>query len=244
MPPRPASRACPPRRPELSVSAEKRRRDALQTPELPGFGWESHDLESRDRLGLAFHLEMARIAPLKNGLSQAVGRRADQDGEWLRVRLQPSCGVERIAGRSVFHTRPASHCTEHGEASLDPHADADLLDVPLVLHLGRVCPDCLDYPYPGPDGPLGVVFVGLGGAKERENAVAGKVLDGSPELLDHLDDPGHGPTHDLCDVLGIEPLAERGGADDVGEKRCDDLALLAHDPVGGGISLHLAILSV
>ena len=58
-----------------------------------------------------------------------------------------------------------------------------------------------------------------------DHRVADELLDGAPERLDAAPrDPVVG-AEEPVDVLGIEPVSELGGADEVAEQRRDDLAL-------------------
>ncbi len=70
--------------------------------------------------------------------------------------------------------------------------------------------------------------MGHGRSEEREDPVAGEVLDGPSERLDGGHHPGDRLPDDEPHLLGVEPLRERGRADDVGVERRHRLSLLAH----------------
>ena len=55
-------------------------------------------------------------------------------------------------------------------------------------------------------------------AEERQDAVAGEILDRSTERLDGVDHAPNGVAEDLARILGIELLREPRRADDVGEQ--------------------------
>ena len=94
----------------------------------------------------------------------------------------------------------------------------------VLLHLG-------DDAERAANGTLGVVLARRRRAEEREDSVTGEILDVAAERLDLADDPRNRLAHDELHVLWVEPLCERGRADDVGEDGRQDLALLPH---GGG----------
>ena len=71
-------------------------------------------------------------------------------------------------------------------------------------------------------------------AEQRQHAVAGQILDGAAEALDRVHHPGDRVADHEAHLLGVELLAERGRADEVGRERRDDTALLAH----GRLSAH------
>ncbi len=87
--------------------------------------------------------------------------------------------------------------------------------------------DVLDDAEPGADRSLGIVLVGHGRTEEGEDAVAGEVLDRAAERFDRVDHPRDRVGDHELELLGIEPLPERGGPHEVGEQRRDDPAFFA-----------------
>src|SRR5205085_5391974 len=113
----------------------------------------------------------------------------------------------------VFHPAAGPDIPDHHQTRGDPDADAEPGHVPAALDLARVFLDLIAYADRRADGALRVVLVGGGRAEEREHAVAGQVLDRPAERLDGRDDPRDRLTDDQLQLLGVEPLGERGGTD-------------------------------
>ncbi len=189
-----------------------------------------------DRFGLPLEGQVLRRSPFEQRLGEPVGGRPDQDGAGFGRALEPGGGVDRVPHGAVFDAGPPAHEPEHGRAGGDAHPDVEPLDAPGP---GDFCAVGADVPgdlQGRQDRPFGVVLVRRGRAEQGQHAVAGQVLDGPAERLDRPDDAGHGLAHDEPDLLGVEPFAQRGGADEVGEQRRDDLsllseALLVHGPI-------------
>ena len=145
--------------------------------------------------------------------------------DWSRA------AVLTVSPNAAYSTRcPAPMGPRTTGPVFDADADAEPLDAPRGRDLARVGGDVLRDPDRRAHGALGVVLVGDGGAEQRQDAVAGQVLHRSPERLDGVDDPGDRLADDQLDLLGVQPLAERRGADEVGEDGGHDLAFLPHDP--------------
>ena len=77
-----------------------------------------------------------------------------------------------------------------------------------------------------PNGALGVVLVRLRNPEDGEHGVAGELLRRAPEALDLRVDQVEELTLKLANVLGVEQLAERSRAREVGEEHGDDAPLL------------------
>jgi hypothetical protein len=109
------------------------------------------------------------------------------------------------------------------------HAAADLqghVQLPLQLAVERGhLPAQLEG---GPHRAQRVVLVGAGDAVHGHDGVADELLDHPAVALVHapgrLEVAGHG----AAERLGVEQLAQRGGAGDVGEHHRDGLADLVH----------------
>jgi hypothetical protein len=111
--------------------------------------------------------------------------------------------------RPVLDAAAAADGPEHDQAGLD--ADANHQRV-----LG--CSQVGDDAQAGADGALSVVLVRDRCAEQREDPVAGQVLDGPAERLDGLDHAPNGAAQDLARVLGVEAFGEVRRADDVGNR--------------------------
>ena len=85
----------------------------------------------------------------------------------------------------------------------------------------------------GPDGPLGVVLAGDGGAPDGHDGVADELLDGAAVAADHLAGELEVAVQELAGVLGVVALGEGREADEVGEEDRDEAAL-GDGGVGGG----------
>jgi hypothetical protein len=123
---------------------------------------------------------------------------------------------------------------------LDADAHPDPFDTEVTDHLGRVRRDLADDVEAGEDGPLRVVLVSADGAEDGEDAVPDQVFHGAPKALDGHDHAGDAAPDDVVEVLRIQPFAQRGRPDGVGEQRGDDTPLLAHLAAGpgGGVQCH------
>ena len=75
------------------------------------------------------------------------------------------------------------------------------------------------------DGALSVILVRDGRAEEGHDAVAEELVDRALVAVDLVQHQLEGPGHEAVDVLGVEPLGERGEPRDVGEEDRDLLAL-------------------
>jgi hypothetical protein len=77
-----------------------------------------------------------------------------------------------------------------------------------------------------PDGTLRIVLVRLRGAENSEHGVPGELLGAAPEPLDLGVDQLEELTKERAKVLGVEQLADRSRAREVGEENGDDAAFL------------------
>src|SRR5262249_2380628 len=112
---------------------------------------------------------------------------------------------------------PTSDVTYDDEAGVDADADGDPRPIPRG-ELGIAGLHGRHHPQPGPPGPLGVVFVGLGIAKVHEEAIA-EILRNVPlQALDHCSASTLVGAHDLPQVFGIELAREAGRIHQVAEQ--------------------------
>ena len=176
-------------------------------------------LERRDRLGLALQLEPLLLPPREPVAGRPARHVADEDASGRRVRLQAGGGVQRVAGRAVLDPPSAADRPEHHQPGLD--ADPDLERWASVI-------GPLDDAERGADRALGIVLVRHRRAEQREDPVAGEVLDRAAERLDRIHHPPNGAAEHLARVFGVHPLRELRRPDDVGEQGGHDLAFFAH----------------
>ena len=111
---------------------------------------------------------------------------------------------------------PAGHLPDDDQAGVNPQADGqvdpEVPPEPLVQS-----PNLFDDLQPGAHSPLGIILVGERMAEVDQEPIAQVLRDVPLEAADHLGaDLLVGP-HDLAQLLGIEPLRERGRAHQVAE---------------------------
>jgi hypothetical protein len=90
-----------------------------------------------------------------------------------------------------------------------------------------------------PHGALRIVLVRLRGAENGEHGVPGELLGRAPVPLDLGVDQLEELTEKCAEVLGVDPLAERGRAREVGEEHGNDAPFL---PLVGSASGATSIL--
>ncbi|MEX2457879.1 MAG: hypothetical protein WD770_02715 [Actinomycetota bacterium] len=95
-----------------------------------------------------------------------------------------------------------------------PDLDADAVEVGELLVEPSQC--ALDL-VGGAHGPQGVVLVQRGDAEHGHHGVPDELLDGSPVALEHDARQIEVPAHESTERLGVQPLGQGRGADDVDE---------------------------
>ena len=161
---------------------------------------------------------------------------ADEHRARRRGLLEPSGRVDRIAGRAVLDARASADRAEDDRPRVHADPDREAVDAPTRGDLGSVAGHLLGDPQARTDGPFRVVLMRHGRSEEREDPVPGEILDGAPERLDGGHHPGDRLPDDEPHLLGVEPLPERGRADDVGVERRHRLSLLAHRGCCAGLA--------
>ena len=222
---------------ELSGAPDEPRLDARQAALRPPLRCDACDRPRGNPLALPLQLELQPLAPLEQAPDRAMRRVVDEDGARRGRRLQPRRDVHGVAKGCVLDPRTGADLPHHDGAGRGSHPDAEALDPPATPHLARVLLHLADDAERAADAPLGVVLPRGRRAEEGEDAVAGEILDVASERLHLADDPRYRLPDDELDVLEIEPLGERGRADDVGEDGRKDLPLLPH---GSGHEQRLA----
>ena len=183
-------------------------------------------LERPDRGSLALQLKVPALAPAKERLHQLAAPGPHQHRPRVGRPLQAGRGVERIARRREPGLPARIDRRDHRQAGLDAHTDRRRLDRVAGSLRRRVRADVGDDAQTGEHRSLGVVLVRDRGSEQRQQTVAGKVLDRASEAVDGGDHAAHRRLHERAEVLGVHPLAERGRPDHVGEQRGDHTASL------------------
>ena len=147
---------------------------------------------------------------------------ADEDGSGRRQRLQACCEVDHIAHRCI-RIGAGDRADDHF-AGVDADSQFEFR-AEIGLGVGELR-DRRVHLHRGPNGPIRIVFVGDGGSEDGENTVAEDLVDPSAERGDVVLQPLEGAIDETLHTLGVQFLAERGVADDVGEDHRDDPALL------------------
>ena len=112
----------------------------------------------------------------------------------------------------------------HHLAGVEP--DAQLQQHPVrAPHLVGIGPDGALHGQGGIAGAQGVVLVGNGGTKERHNAIAQHLVDGTLEAVHGVHHQMNGRIEELLGGFGVEALNEPGGVLEVGKEHGDLLAL-------------------
>ncbi len=161
-----------------------------------------------------------------------MGGLADEDRPGRCRCLQAGGGVDRVADRAVLHARAASDRAEDDRAGVDAHADAEVLDAPGGRDLGAVGRQVVRDPKGRANSTLRVVFVRGRCAEEGEDSVTCEILHRPSERLDRGDHAADGLADDELRLLRVEPLAERGGTDEVGVEGRHRLPFFTHRPAG------------
>jgi hypothetical protein len=170
-------------------------------------------LEGALRRGEAFDRGGAQVGELEEGAEQALRRLGNNNRTGLGMLLQPRGEVRRLADHCLLRGRPAADeiADDHS-----PGGDPDPRGQGARVR-GMEAAHCLDRRQSGSDRAFGLVLVGPGPAKIRQNAVAHELGDmpfeagdlGGHRVLVGVDDVAH--------LLGVELRAERGRADEVDE---------------------------
>ena len=222
--------------PDARERAEQERPLVLATDEwrggVPrGLAHAAHRLEGlphRHGLGLSLRLDRVLRAVDDQPLRRPVGRCTDEDAVDGRRRLDPCRGVHHVARDHRLSGRGA--CVERHERLTRRDADPDVeveRVVALVQRRDRVA-RCER----GADGPLGVVLVRRRRAEHRDDGVADELLDGAAVPLELAPERLVVAAQQRTDILGVEALGARGGADEIDEDSRHDLPLLARPRLG------------
>jgi hypothetical protein len=194
-----------------------------------GLGQGFDETPHEERLGLPLELERGGSLEPKRVAGGQVRPRPDQCGAGLGRLLQPGGDVDRIPGDETLIARAGGR-REH-LPGVDPDPDLKRHPVP-VGELGVEVVEPRQHVERRPQRPFGVVLPHHREAEHGHHRVSDELLHGPAP---RLDDGGHGGEvggERRLQPFGIQPLAERGRAGDVGEQDGGEPALLA-DRLGG-----------
>ena len=177
----------------------------------------------RDGLGFALQRQLADVLELEPVLREPVGRVADVGLARRSGRFEPLGEVHRVPEHVVVQAHVAALDAGDRVPRVDADVQAEALAVWQVLpqpcqlgvHLER-------------DGQrsLGVVLVADGCAEEREQRVAGVLVDHALVAPDDLAQAGDQRIDHLDQLLRVEAFGEAREAGDVGEERRDQPPLV------------------
>ena len=156
------------------------------------------DAVEADRSRDTAQLRLAQGAQLEVALHQLVGRIADHDPVRRSERLQP----RGLVGRRAHHLAGV----EHDDARVDGDPD---------LQPERVLADRADDLQAAEHGAARVVLVRVRKPEAHEQAVALAVFDEAAVSRDDLGAPQPVVAQDRARLLGVAPVGERRGADEV-----------------------------
>ena len=204
---------------ELLVAADQR--CGRRTPH--GGRPHAHEPERRHRLGLALELERLDRLELGDVRDQLAGERPDQHLVRAGGLLEARGDVDGVAGDEPL---PRCRIARDDLAGVDAGAVLER-DAEARVELGVQSLERGLHPGGGAHRPLGVVLVQVREAEDRHHGVADELLDGPAVALElaahHVEVARHhGPKR-----LRVEPLADRGRADEVREDDRDRLSDLA-----------------
>ena len=161
------------------------------------------DLIDLERLGQAFERLRPERLTHKIAVDQVGGRRADHDRIRGRQALESCRNVRRLPQGELLLPPATADLTDDHQPGVDaePHGQAH----PVLSLQARIQrPQGLDHPEPAADGPLDLVFMGLGIAEVHQQAIAEVLGNVAVKALDDLGTGGLiGPYHG-AEVFRIE----------------------------------------
>ena len=182
----------------------------------------SDSTPNRERPALPFHAHRLEGLVVEDIACSEIGRLPDRDSPRRRNGLEPSSGVDDVAGH---HPLALGRTGAEGDDDLarvdpDPHRELKpLLQVQLVNRLQD--------PQAGADGPLGVVLMDDGGTEDRHHRVADELLHRAAVALDLPAQARVVRPHGRADVLGIGGLRAGCKPDQIAEEDGHELPLFA-----------------
>ena len=136
-------------------------------------------MEDANRLGLALERRRLQLFVVEDRRRRVMGGETDRDPHLRGRRLQPSRGVDRVAGEEAFAGAGLDAEPDERLAGVDPDAGTKrcATDSREPFHL---CDD----PKAGAHGALGIVLVGGGHAEHSDCRVPDELLDDAAVRLD------------------------------------------------------------
>ena len=183
----------------------------------------AEQLPGEHGLALSFERELADGRELESVGREAVREVADVRLALRRSRLQPLGEDHGVAEHGVVHARLAPEDARDAVPGVDAAVQRELCVVrkrlaepgELAMHLEG-----------DQERSLGVVLVGDRRPEEREQSVAGELLDVAAVAADDAAEGADDRIDDLEQVLGVEPVGKRRESRDVREERRDEPPLL------------------
>src|SRR5215203_636261 len=173
-----------------------------------------------DALALALQLERLNRLDRHGVADEAERLAAEEDLARPRRLLEPGSDVDGVAGREPVVRARDDLAGVHPESQLEPRREVAFENLveraEPVSKLRR-----------GADGAEGVVLVDAWDAEDGHDGVADELLDGAAVALDRRAGEVEVATENVAQAFGVESLAERSRAGDVGEEDGDGLSLLA-----------------
>jgi hypothetical protein len=207
---------------ELGVAADHAGLHAFDAarrhPEGAGLGAQ-HEIAAHRCLD-ALHRERRLRLDVEDAAHVAVGVVADPQRAGRRGLLHARRDVDRLAADAALLVDAAA---EQHAAGVDADAHAGASEAMRRLDLGAQRGAELEQGEAAADRALGIVLGGLVGAERGEQVVAGVLQNLAAVRRDDPTAARQHAVHHRGDRLGVEVLAERGGADHV-EKEDADLA--------------------
>ena len=208
---------------ELLVAADERRRETCDAACARLFDRRPRD-PRRHRLGLALRGHVGRALEVDRSARRELRSRADEHRPGLRVLLQAGGDVDRVPADHQVAARGRLAAGDDVPC-VDADPKPDVGSVTVAHAVGERAEPRLDGKRRA-DRALRVVVVRLRDPEHGQDRVTHELLGHPAVPLDLAVDELVELALEIADVLGIELLAERCGAGEVGEEDGDDAALL------------------
>ena len=202
---------------QLTLPADERRVEPGAAADAAPGGRDAHGPPERHRLGLALERERPGGLADDRRLGHAPGRLVDEHGSGGGGSLDAGRGVDEIARDDALADRAHRHRRLAGGDGR-PGLELETVTVAEGAH-------GVDELERDPDGPLGVVLLGDGGAPHRHDRVADELLDRAAVALDRHAGGVEVAGQKLAHLLGVARAREGGEADEIGEEHRDHPAL-------------------
>jgi len=167
-------------------------------------------------LGDAFEILRTKIVTIKQTFNQALGARSNKDRIGLCQCLEASGKVGRFANDGIFfNTFATANITGDNQSRGDTNADSQA-DIG-IRNSGVEVPNGLNNAKPGTHSPLDVILMRLGVTEVDKQPVANITGDVPVKVLNHVSTRLLILRQQIAQLLGVELLGKRGGANQVTE---------------------------